>query len=57
MPHMPATGVSGVDLYTKDGNGKETSGVPEINLLESTISYQFKDLNYRNGHQEGTNLR
>ena len=22
MPHMPATGVSGVDLYARDGDGK-----------------------------------
>ena len=33
MPHMPATGVSGVDLYMKDADG-QAYGVPENILLE-----------------------
>lgn len=34
MPHMPATGVSGVDLYTSDRNGRE---------IYIAGKYQFKD--------------
>lgn len=34
MPHMPATGVTGVDLYTYDRNGKE---------IYVSGKYQFKD--------------
>ncbi len=34
MPHMPATGVTGVDLYTFDRNGKE---------VYLSGKYQFKD--------------
>ena len=34
MPHMPATGVSGVDLYTYDRNGRE---------IYLAGKYQFKD--------------
>ena len=34
MPHMPATGVSGVDLYTSDKDGKE---------LWLAAKYSFKD--------------
>ena len=34
MPHMPPTGVSGVDLYTYDRNGRE---------IYLAGKYQFKD--------------
>jgi hypothetical protein len=43
MPHMPATGVSGVDLYARDnaGNWKWCRG---NRSFEDTISYQFTGL-------------
>ena len=52
MPHMPATGVSGVDLYTKDCNGNNFWCAGNYSFGD-TILYQFKDLTYRNGHQQG----
>ena len=32
MPHMPATGVSGVDLYTRDKDGNELWLAPKYSL-------------------------
>ncbi len=43
MPHMPATGVSGVDLYSRDdeGNWNWCRGIREFS---DTISYQYQGL-------------
>lgn len=40
MPHMPATGVSGVDLYTKDKHGNEVWLAPKYSFKDTvTFSY------------------
>ncbi|MDP4250759.1 MAG: SGNH/GDSL hydrolase family protein [Bacteroidota bacterium] len=43
MPHMPATGVSGVDLYIKTIDGKWLWGAGKYSFGD-TIVYRFKDL-------------
>ncbi|UYQ93866.1 SGNH/GDSL hydrolase family protein [Chitinophaga horti] len=43
MPHMPATGVSGVDLYAKDGKGQWLWSAGKYSFKD-TISYQFPKL-------------
>lgn len=46
MPHMPATGVSGIDLYAQDGNGK---------WLWAGFTYKFGDtIVYRFNNLETT---
>jgi hypothetical protein len=40
MPHMPATGVSGVDLYTKDKNGGEVWLAGKYSF-QDTLTYRF----------------
>lgn len=52
MPHMPATGVSGVDLYTMDCDGRQywCSGNYQFG---DTIFYTYKNLTYRNTHDLG----
>ena len=41
MPHMPATGVSGIDLYATDNNGQERWCVGRY-VMQDTITYDFK---------------
>jgi lysophospholipase L1-like esterase len=43
MPHMPTTGVSGVDLYAIDNNKKEY-WVPGKFLFKDTIEYVFNNI-------------
>lgn len=43
MPHMPATGVSGVDLYAKDPDGKWLWCAGKY-VFGDTITYHFKNL-------------
>ncbi len=43
MPHMPATGVSGVDLYSKSIDGKWLWAAGRFSFGD-TISYHFKNL-------------
>ncbi len=45
MPHMPATGVSGVDLYTKDRHGEEIWIGGKYSFAD-TITYKFGPLNF-----------
>ena len=40
MPHMPATGVSGVDLYTCDAAGKEIWLAPKY-AFKDTVTYKY----------------
>lgn len=54
MPHMPATGVSGVDLYAIDKNGQELWCAGNYNFGD-TIRYRFKDLFY--GQNKGYEYR
>jgi lysophospholipase L1-like esterase len=44
MPHMPATGVSGVDLYALDKDGNWLWAAGKYNFAD-TITYQFTALN------------
>ena len=41
MYHMPATGVSGLDLYTKSRNGKELWAAASTYSMGDTVKYQF----------------
>jgi lysophospholipase L1-like esterase len=43
MPHMPATGVSGVDMYTKNSDGKWLWCAGKYSFGD-TISYRFSNL-------------
>ena len=45
MPHMPATGVSGIDLYATDNNGQERWCVGRY-VMQDTITYDFSELSY-----------
>ena len=45
MPHMPATGVSGIDLYATDNNGQERWCVGQY-VMQDTITYDFSGLSY-----------
>ncbi|AOM80845.1 acetylhydrolase [Pedobacter steynii] len=49
MPHMPATGVSGVDLYTRDLNGKWLWCAGKF-AFGDTISYQFNHISGNDQH-------
>ncbi|WP_190811643.1 SGNH/GDSL hydrolase family protein [Flagellimonas sp. S3867] len=49
--HMPATGVSGVDLYTFDSNGKEI-WCAASRKFSDTISYVYKKLGVSNTMRE-----
>ncbi len=54
MFHMPTTGVSGVDLYATDANGKQRWCASKFNLsFKDTINYEFKDLTYFTGEEQG----
>lgn len=52
MPHMPATGVSGVDLYATDSDGRSRwcGGKYAFN---DTISYTYSGLTYATDHGHG----
>ena len=52
MPHMPATGVSGVDLYTVDCNGQQYWCAGNYQFGD-TVRYTYHDLTYRNTHDKG----
>ncbi|WP_018616583.1 SGNH/GDSL hydrolase family protein [Segetibacter koreensis] len=43
MPHMPATGVSGIDMYTKNSNGKWLWCAGKYSFGD-TITYRFTNL-------------
>lgn len=52
MPHMLSTGVSGVDLYTMDCDGKQYWCAANYQFGD-TIRYTYNDLTYRNTHNNG----
>lgn len=56
MPHMPSTGVSGVDLYTIDCNGHR-AWCEGKSSFSDTIRYEFKNLNYHNIHNKGNEFQ
>ena len=43
MPHMPATGVSGVDLYTKDRDGNELWLAPKYSFKD-TVKFTYSNI-------------
>lgn len=51
MPHMPATGVSGVDLYAVDSDGKWTWARGRWNFGD-TITYRFAGLEPNDKHHQ-----
>ncbi len=57
MDHMPATGVSGIDLYAIDSNGEEKWCAGKRHFAD-TITYRFAALNRNDDyHQEGREYR
>lgn len=54
MFHMPTTGVSGLDLYATDPQGKLRWCASKFNLsFKDTINYEFKDITYFTGDAKG----
>ncbi|MBQ7684636.1 MAG: SGNH/GDSL hydrolase family protein, partial [Bacteroidaceae bacterium] len=54
MFHMPTTGVSGVDLYATDAEGRLRWCASKFNLsFKDTINYEFKDITYFTGEDKG----
>lgn len=51
MPHMPATGVSGVDLYATDKNGRQRWCAGKY-VMGDTITYSFRQLEYPEARPE-----
>lgn len=52
MPHMPATGVSGVDLYMKDANGQALWCAGKYSFGD-TVRYTYDNLTYRRQSDKG----
>ena len=50
MPHMPAIGVSGLDLYTTDNNGEEV-WLPGKYSFKDTLSYTYSKVDILNGKE------
>lgn len=53
MPHMPSTGVSGVDLYTTDSEGRQFWCQGNYQFGD-TVRYNYQNLTYRNNHDKGS---
>lgn len=54
MFHMPTTGVSGLDLYATDADGRLRWCASKFNLsFKDTINYEFKDITYFTGEGRG----
>ncbi|MEM6343927.1 MAG: SGNH/GDSL hydrolase family protein [Bacteroidota bacterium] len=51
LPHMPATGVSGIDLYALDSDGKEVWCAGK-RYFADTISYRFTSLKPNDGYHD-----
>ena len=52
MPHMPATGKSGVDLYATDGNGRQRWCAAKYTFGD-TIRYNYSGLSYLTNSEYG----
>lgn len=52
MPHMPSTGVSGVDLYATDGNGQQRWCRGNY-AFGDTVSFTYSGLTYETDPQRG----
>ncbi|MEG0994344.1 MAG: SGNH/GDSL hydrolase family protein, partial [Bacteroidales bacterium] len=53
MPHMPTTGVSGLDLYRTDCHGTQTWCSGNYHFGD-TITYSYRNLNNPDIHSEGS---
>lgn len=54
MFHMPSTGVSGLDLYATDADGRLRWCASKFNLsFQDTINYEFRDITYFTGEDRG----
>lgn len=54
MFHMPSTGVSGLDLYATDADGRLRWCASKFNLsFKDTITYEFRDITYFTGERRG----
>jgi len=53
MQHMPATGVSGVDLYATDCNGA-TNICAGSYSFKDTVEFTYSGLTYKNMHNRGS---
>ena len=54
MFHMPSTGVSGLDLYATDAEGRLRWCASKFNLsFRDTINYEFRDITYFTGEDRG----
>lgn len=56
MPHMPSTGVSGVDLYTTDCHGNRAWCAAAFSFGDM-IRYQYSQLSYHNFHAQGNEFQ
>lgn len=52
MPHMPSTGVSGLDLYARDANGKQRWCGFNYHFGD-TVTYAFSGISYATDSQKG----
>lgn len=52
MPHMPATGVSGVDLYTEDRDGNEVWLAGRY-AFRDTVTFRYRPVEVLNGNPDG----
>lgn len=57
MDHMPATGVSGIDLYSIDSDGKWSRQTTNSYTFNDTIQYAFRKLSQSNYHKQGNEYR
>lgn len=57
MPHMPSTGVSGLDLYSIDSHGKWRREIANGYAFDSICSYNYTSLSKSSFHQEGNQYR
>lgn len=52
MPHMPSTGVSGVDMYATDANGRHRWCAGKY-AWGDTITYSYRELSYATAPEHG----
>lgn len=52
MAHMPATGVSGIDLYATDKDGVQRWCAAKYSMAADTITYRYSALEYTNARKD-----
>ena len=53
MPHMPSTGVSGIDMYATDINGERLWCSAQYSFRSDTINYTYNKLSYGQSASKG----